>query len=59
MAMGQGFCADACSLARARRRYVNHQRSAAATHYTQETLDRYLRAEYQAEPSAAQPVVGG
>ena len=33
--------------------------SAAAANYTQETLDRYLRIEYQVEPSAAQPVVSG
>ena len=32
---------------------------AAAANYTQETLDRYLRIEYQVEPSAAQPVVSG
>ena len=33
--------------------------SAAAANYTQETLDRYLRIEYQVEPSAGQPVVSG
>jgi len=33
--------------------------SAAAANYTQETLDRYLRIEYQVEPSAAQPVASG
>ena len=33
--------------------------SAAAANYTQETLDRYLRIDYQVEPSAAQPVVSG
>ena len=33
--------------------------SAAAANYTQETLDRYLRIEYQVEPSAAKPVVSG
>ena len=33
--------------------------SAAAANYTQETLDRYLRIEYQVEPSAAQTVVSG
>ena len=27
--------------------------SAAAANYTQETVDRYLRIEYQVEPSAA------
>src|SRR5678815_5430912 len=32
---------------------------AAAANYTQETLDRYLRIEYQVEPSPAQPVVRG
>jgi hypothetical protein len=32
---------------------------AAAANYTQETLDRYLRIEYQVEPSAAPPVVSG
>ena len=33
--------------------------SAAAANYTQETLDRYIRIEYQVEPSAAQAVVSG
>ena len=33
--------------------------SATAANYTQETLDRYLRIEYQVEPSAAQPVASG
>jgi hypothetical protein len=33
--------------------------SAGAANYTQETLDRYFRIEYQVEPSAAQPVVSG
>ena len=33
--------------------------SAPAANYVQETLDRYLRIEYQVEPSAAQPVVSG
>jgi hypothetical protein len=33
--------------------------SAAAANYTQETLDRYFRIEYQVEPSAARPVVSG
>ena len=33
--------------------------SATAANYTQETLDRYLRIEYQVEPSEAQPVVSG
>ena len=33
--------------------------SAAAANYTQETLDRYFRIDYQVEPSAAQPVVSG
>ena len=33
--------------------------SAAAANYTQETLDRYLRIDYQVEPNAAQPVVSG
>ena len=33
--------------------------SAAAANYTQETLDRYFRIEYQVEPSAAQPVLSG
>ncbi len=33
--------------------------SAAATNYAQESLDRYFRIEYQAEPSAARPVVSG
>ncbi len=33
--------------------------TAAAANYTQETLDRYLRIEYQLEPSAAQPLVSG
>jgi hypothetical protein len=33
--------------------------AAAAANYTQETLDRYVRIEYQVEPSAAQPVVSG
>src|SRR5215831_2822540 len=33
--------------------------NAAAANYTQETLDRYLRIDYQVEPSAAQPVVSG
>ena len=32
---------------------------AAAANYTQETLDRYLRIEYQVEPSTVQPVVSG
>src|SRR5215813_1836285 len=32
---------------------------AAAANYTQETLDRYVRIEYQVEPRAAQPVVSG
>ena len=32
---------------------------AVAANYTQETLDRYLRIEYQVEPSATQPVVSG
>ena len=32
---------------------------AVAANYTQETLDRYLRIEYQVEPSAAPPVVSG
>ena len=32
---------------------------ASAANYAQETLDRYLRIEYQVEPSAAQPVVSG
>jgi len=32
---------------------------AAAANYTQETLDRYVRIEYQVEPRAAQPVVNG
>ena len=34
-------------------------RSAAAANYTQETLDRYVRIDYQVEPSATQPVVSG
>jgi len=33
--------------------------SAAAANYTQETLDRYLRIDYQVEPSAARSVVSG
>ena len=33
--------------------------SAAAANYTQETLDRYLRIDYEVEPSAAQPIVSG
>jgi len=33
--------------------------SAGAANYTQETLDRYIRIEYQVEPSAAQAVVSG
>ena len=33
--------------------------SAAAANYTQETLDRYIRIDYQVEPSAVQPVVSG
>ena len=33
--------------------------SAPAANYTQETLDRYLRIDYQVEPSAAQSVVSG
>jgi hypothetical protein len=33
--------------------------SAAAANYTQGTLHRYVRIEYQVEPSAAQPVVSG
>jgi len=33
--------------------------SAPAANYVQETLDRYVRIEYQVEPSAAQPVVSG
>jgi hypothetical protein len=33
--------------------------SAAAANYTQETLDRYFRIEYQVEPSAPRPVVSG
>ena len=33
--------------------------SAAAANYTQETLDRYIRIEYQVEPSPAPPVVSG
>jgi hypothetical protein len=33
--------------------------SAAAASYTQETLDRYFRIEYQVEPRAAQSVVSG
>ena len=33
--------------------------SAAAANYTQETLDRYLRIDYQLDPSAARPVVHG
>ena len=33
--------------------------SATAANYTQETLDRYLRIEYQVEQSEAQPVVSG
>jgi len=33
--------------------------SALAANYTQETLDRYFRIEYQVEPRAAQPVVSG
>ena len=33
--------------------------SAAAANYTQETVDRYLRIEYQVDPSAAPPVVSG
>jgi len=33
--------------------------SATAANYTQETLDRYLRIEYEVEPSEAQPVVSG
>jgi hypothetical protein len=33
--------------------------TASASNYTQETLDRYLRIEYQLEPSAAQPLVSG
>ena len=33
--------------------------SAAAANYTQETVDRYLRIEYQVEPSAVPPVVSG
>ena len=33
--------------------------SAAAANYTQETLNRYFRIDYQVEPSAAQPVVSG
>ena len=32
---------------------------AVAANYTQETVDRYLRIEYQVEPSAAPPVVSG
>lgn len=32
---------------------------AVAANYTQETLDRYLRIEYQVEPSAVPPVVSG
>ena len=34
-------------------------RSAGAANYTQETLDRYIRIDYQVEPSAVQPVVSG
>jgi hypothetical protein len=33
--------------------------SAAAANYAQESLDRYIRIEYQVEPSAARPVVSG
>jgi hypothetical protein len=33
--------------------------SATAANYTQETLDRYVRIDYQVEPSAAQPLVSG
>ena len=33
--------------------------SALAANYTQETLDRYFRIEYQVEPRAAQSVVSG
>ena len=33
--------------------------SVTAANYTQETLDRYLRIEYEVEPSAARPVVSG
>ena len=33
--------------------------TAAAANYTQETLDRYLRIEFQVEPRAAQSVVSG
>src|SRR5262244_3377562 len=33
--------------------------SAAAANYTQETLDRYVRIDYQVEPTTAQPVVSG
>ncbi len=33
--------------------------SAAAANYTQETLDRYFRIEYEVKPSAARPVVSG
>ena len=33
--------------------------SALAANYTQETLDRYVRIDYQVEPSAAQPVLSG
>jgi len=33
--------------------------TAAAANYTQETLDRYIRIDYQVEPSAARPVVSG
>ena len=33
--------------------------NAVAANYTQETLDRYLRIDYNVEPSAAQPIVSG
>jgi hypothetical protein len=33
--------------------------SAAAANYVQESVDRYLRIEYQVEPSAVRPVVSG
>src|SRR5215813_14912526 len=33
--------------------------NAVAANYTQETLDRYLRIDYEVEPSAAQPIVSG
>ena len=33
--------------------------TAVAANYTQETLDRYIRIDYQVEPSAVRPVVSG